>query len=404
MADTAALNTPAITKLFEKHVIPNYTRLPCALVRGAGSWVWDAEGKRYLDLFPGWGVNGLGHCHPRVVAAVRRQAGELFHVANNFYIREQGRLAAVMGELSGMDGRLFFCNSGAEACEGAIKLARLHSKGRWKIITAEDSFHGRTFGAASATGQPKYREGFLPALEGFTHVPYNDIEAMRAAVDEETCAILVEPVQGEGGVIPATPEYLAGLRSLCDKHGLLLIFDEVQTSPGRLGTIYGYQHFGVFPDIMTTAKALGGGMPMGAIMVQPELAPSLRPGTHATTFGGSPLACAAALAVFEALTEDGVLENVRRMTTWFAERLQALQAKDLGIRAIRQCGLMIGIELARPGMGVMRRCMEEGLLLNCTHETILRLLPAFTINEEEAETGLAILERCLNGPTAEGGD
>ncbi|MFH0910360.1 MAG: aminotransferase class III-fold pyridoxal phosphate-dependent enzyme [Planctomycetota bacterium] len=283
------MDTQAIIRLFEKSVIPNYNRLPCAIVRGEGSWVWDAEGKKYLDLFPGWGVSALGHCHPRVVEAVRAQAGKLLHVPNTFYIEEQGRLAERMNALSGeMDGRTFFCNSGAEAVEAAIKLARLHSEGRYKIVTAEESFHGRTFGAVSATGQPKYREGFLPALPGFSHVPFNDIEAVRAAVDAETCAVLVEPVQGEGGVHPASGEYLSALRAFCDERKTLLLFDEVQTSPGRLGTVFGFQRYGVVPDILVTAKALAGGLPIGAMMVRPALASSLRPGTHASTFGGDP--------------------------------------------------------------------------------------------------------------------
>jgi predicted acetylornithine/succinylornithine family transaminase len=393
------MNTQAIITLFEKHVIPNYTRFPVAVVKGEGSRVWDAEGKAYLDLFPGWGVSALGHCHPRVVAAVEEQARKLLHMPNTFYMAEQGRLAARLGELSGeMDGRLFFCNSGAEAAEGAIKLARLHAEGRHRIVTAEGSFHGRTFGAASATGQPQYREGFQPTVEGFAHVPFNDLEAMRAAVDDETCAIMVEPVQGEGGVRPATPEYLRGLRELCDQKGLVLIFDEVQTSPGRLGTVYGWQHYGVVPDIMTTAKALAGGLPMGAIMVRPELAPSLRPGTHASTFGGSPIVSAAALAVFDALIEDGVLEQVPALSALFAEKLQALKERGLGIKEVRQCGLMIGLELSMPGAGVVRRCLEEGLLINCTHQTVLRLLPAFTVTEAEIDEGLAILARCLEQP------
>jgi predicted acetylornithine/succinylornithine family transaminase len=398
------MNTQEIITLFEKHVIPNYTRVPCALVRGEGSRVWDAEGNEYLDLFPGWGVNGLGHCHPRVVEAVRKQAGELLHVPNNFYIREQGLLAERMSALSGMDGRLFFCNSGAEAAEGAIKLARLHSEGNYRIVTADRSFHGRTFAAASATGQPKYREGFTPTVDGFLHVPYNDLEAMRAAVDDETCAIMVEPVQGEGGVRPADVQYLQGLRELCDQKGILLIFDEVQTSPGRLGTVFGYQHFDVQPDIMTTAKALAGGLPMGAIMVKPHLAPSLRPGTHATTFGGNPLVCAAALAVFDELTEGGLLERIRTLAEHFRIRLAEMTASSeaLHIREVRQCGLMIGIDLAIPGAGVVRRCMDAGLIVNCTQQTVIRLLPAFTLSTEEADQGLEILRRCLAaGPELE---
>jgi acetylornithine/N-succinyldiaminopimelate aminotransferase len=394
------MNTQEIIKTFEKHVIPNYTRTPCAIVRGEGSWIWDAEGKKYIDLFPGWGVSALGHCHPRVVEAVREQAGRLFHMPNTFYMEEQGRLAQVMGELSGMDGRLFFCNSGAEAAETAIKLARLHCEGRHKVITAEHSFHGRTFGAISATGQPKYRAGFGPTVPGFEHVPFNELEAVREAADSETCAVMVEPVQGEGGVNPASPEYLKGLRKLCDDKGMVLIFDEVQTSPGRLGEYFGYQYFGVEPDIMTTAKAVAGGLPMGAVMVKPPLASSLRPGTHASTFGGSPIVCRAALAVFDALREDGLLENVKGMSEYFGQRLESLKTADIGIRNVRRCGLMIGIELAFPGANLVRRCLDEGLVVNCTHDTILRMLPAYTITREEADHGMDILEKCLRAAPA----
>ncbi|MHC4870905.1 MAG: acetylornithine/succinylornithine family transaminase [Planctomycetota bacterium] len=390
------MNTQNIINLFEKHVIPNYNRMPCAIARGEGSRVWDVEGKEYLDLFPGWGVSGLGHCHPAIKEAVCRQSEKLFHMPNNFYIEEQGLLAEIMGTLSGFDGRLFFCNSGAEAAEAAIKLARLHTgEGKANIITAENSFHGRTFAAISATGQPAYREGFAPTVPGFTHIPYNDIEALRAAVDGETSAIMLEPVQGEGGVIPADLEYLKSVRALCDEKGIVLIFDEVQTSPGRLGKVFGYQHFSVNPDIMTTAKSLAGGIPMGAIMVKPELALSLKPGTHASTFGGSPIACAAALAVFKELTEGGLLENINKAAAYFSEKLADLKNQDVGIKEIRQCGLMIGIEIDIPGAGVVRRCMDEGLLVNCTHDTVIRMLPAYNITTEEIDHGLDILKNAL---------
>jgi acetylornithine/N-succinyldiaminopimelate aminotransferase len=395
------MNTQEIINLFEKHVIPNYTRIPCAIVKGRGSWVWDAEGKKYLDLFPGWGVSGLGHCPDAVVEAVCEQVGRLIHMPNTYYTEEQGRLAEIMGTLSGMDGRLFFCNSGAEACEAAMKLARLHSKGKTGIITAENSFHGRTFAAISATGQPDYRKGFEPTVPDITHVPYNDIEAMRAAVDDQTAAIIVEPVQGEGGVYPAGEGYLQALRELCDEKGIVLVFDEVQTSPGRLGTVFGFQHFGVEPDIMTTAKAIAGGLPMGAIMVKPHISPSLRPGTHATTFGGSSIVCAAAIAVFNELTDGGVLENIKKMSSYFAKRLSVMKEKGLGIKEVRQCGLMIGIELDVAGSGVVRRCMDEGLLINCTHKKVLRMLPAYNIKKEEVDIGLEILERNLANIPAE---
>ncbi len=395
------MKTQNIISLFEKHVIPNYNRVPCAITKGSGSWVWDADGKKYFDLFPGWGVSALGHCHPKVVEAIVKQAQELFHMPNNYYTKEQGLLAEMMGTHSGFDGRLFFCNSGAEAAETAIKLARLHTeKEKINIISAENSFHGRTFAAISATGQPNYREGFTPTVPGFIHVPFNDIEAIRAVVDENTCAIMIEPVQGEGGVIPAEKQYLEDVRKLCDEKEIVLIFDEVQTSPGRLGTIFGYQYFGVEPDIMTTAKALAGGLPMGAIMVKPEIALSLKPGTHATTFGGSSIVCAAAMVVFDELINGGLLENINKMADYISKKLVAMKEENLGIKEIRQCGLMIGIELDIAGSAVVRRCLDNGLIINCTHDTVLRMLPAYNITKEEIDFGLDVLKNALsNVPT-----
>ncbi len=388
------MNTEAIKDLFSKYVIPNYTRIPVAIVRGEGSWVWDAEGKKYLDLFPGWGVSGLGHCHPRVVQAVREQAGKLFHVANNYYIEEQGRFAEILSNRA--DGQqCFFANSGAEANEGAIKLARLHGQPRYRIITFEESFHGRSLGAITATGQPKYHQGFAPLLPGFSYARLNDIDSVRALLDEDTCAVMVEPVQGEGGVNPCTPEFLRNLRELCDERGMLLIFDEVQTTPARLGTWFGYQHFNITPDILTSAKSIAGGFPMGLIMARPEIAASLKPGTHASTFGGNSLGCAAGIATFEAIAEEDMLGNIERMGHVFDHCLAELSQKTGCITEIRRRGFMIGIELTFEGTRVVSDCLASGLLINCTHTNVIRMLPAFNITEDEIRHGLDIFGHCL---------
>jgi acetylornithine/N-succinyldiaminopimelate aminotransferase len=286
MAHNGHLSSQQVMELFSRYVIGNYRRFPVCLVRGEGSYVWDAEGNRYLDLFPGWGCNLLGHCPPRVVQAVREQVGELIHVPNTWYMEAQGLLAKALSERS-FGGQCFFCNSGAEAVEAAIKLARLHGRpNRYKIIAMLNSFHGRTFGALSATGQPKYHHGFEPLLPGFRHVPFGDADAVAEAIDDETCAILVEPVQGEGGIRISPPDFLPALRQLADQHNLLLIFDEVQTGLGRTGRWFAYQHWGVEPDVMTLAKGLAGGLAAGAVIARKEVADRLQPGMHAATFGG----------------------------------------------------------------------------------------------------------------------
>ncbi len=394
--------TQAITAAFEKYVVPNYARIPVAIVRGEGSRVWDADGKEYLDLFPGWGVAGLGHCHPRVVAAVREQAGTLLHVANNYYSEPQGRFAQMLSARA--DGQLcFFANSGAEAAEGAIKLARLHGQPRYKIVTLENSFHGRTFAAITATGQPKYRRGFEPTVPGFSHARINDLASVEALVDKQTCAIMVEPVQGEGGVHACSREFLQGLRDLCDQRELLLIFDEVQTSPARLGTWFGYQHFGVVPDILTSAKAIAGGMPLGVIMATREVAASLKPGTHASTFGGNAIGCAAGAAAFEAIEEEDMLGNIDRLGPAIDELVGEMRDRVGGIVAYRRYGFMIGIELEIPGSPVVQACLERGLLINCTHDAVLRMLPAFNIARTELEQGFATLCACLEDALARRG-
>src|SRR5882724_335641 len=315
--------------LFQKYVIGNYRRYPVCLVRGEGSYVWDAEGTRYLDFFPGWGCNLIGHCPPRVVKAVSEQVGKLVHVPNTWYMEAQGLLAKALVERSGLDAQCFFCNSGTEANEAVIKLARLNGKtnGRYKIITMLNSFHGRTMGALSATGQPKYHDGVKPMLAGFSYAPFGDLEAVSKLIDGETCAIMVEPIQGEGGINLPPPGYLEGLRDLADKQKLLLIFDEVQTGMGRTGKWFTHQHWPVEPDIMTLAKALAGGVAAGGLVAKPEVAEKLKPGTHAATFGGNPLACRAALATIETIEQEGLLERAEHLERRFVERFTALKER-----------------------------------------------------------------------------
>jgi len=389
------MTTRETIALFDQYVIANYTRIPVVFVRGEGSHIWDADGNRYIDLFPGWGVNGIGHCHPRVVAALREQAGKLMHVANNFYMEPQGLLAKIVAERS-FGGQCFFCNSGAEANEGAIKLARLATpSGKNRIITFGDSFHGRTLAAIAATAQPKYQKGLDPLMPGFAYAAFNDLDSVRALADEKTCAVMVEPIQGEGGVNVAAPEFLRGLRRFCDEKGMLLILDEVQTGCGRTGAWFGYQHYGIEPDIMTLAKALGGGAAIGGLVAKPEVAKSLVPGTHASTFGGNPLATAASVATFEAIEEENLLENCVRMGEFATARLSAMKEKYGFIREVRGKGLMIGMELDRPGAPVVQRCLERRLLVNCTHDAVIRMLPAMNVAREVMDEGLAILEESL---------
>jgi predicted acetylornithine/succinylornithine family transaminase len=382
---------------YQRYVIGNYTRYPVCLVRGEGSWVWDDEGNRYLDFFPGWGCNLLGHCPPRVVAAVREQAGRLIHVPNTWHTEPQGRLAQALAERTGWGGQCFFCNSGAEANEAAIKLARLNGKpGRYKILTMLNSFHGRTMGALSATGQPKYHQGLEPLLAGFGYAPFGDLDAAARLIDPETCAILLEPVQGEGGINLPLAGYLEGLRELADRHKLLLIFDEVQSGMGRTGRWYAHQHWGVRPDAVTLAKALAGGVACGGLIARPEFAEKLRPGTHAATFGGNPLACAAALAAVETIEADDLLARAELLGERFRQRFEALKARCPLIHEVRVKGVMIGIELTVDGAPVVKACLERRLLVNCTHTTVIRLLPAMNLTDAEFDEGCGILEDVLS--------
>ena len=390
MATTQTRSSAEIIELFSQYVIPNYTRYPVALVRGEGSHVYDAEGNRYLDLFPGWGCNLLGHCPPRLVEAVQEQVATLIHVPNTWHIESQGEWAKLLSEKS-FGGQAFFCNSGAEANEAAIKLARLHGGKRYKIITFTGGFHGRTLGATSATAQPKYHEGLGPIVAGFQYAPFGDLDATAKLVDDETCAILIEPIQGEGGVRIPPEGFLQGLRDLADQHELLLMFDEVQTGCGRTGEWFAYQHFGVEPDVMTLAKSLCGGVAGGAMLTRKEVAPSLRPGMHAATFGGNPLAARAGIAAIEMIEEEGLLAGVASLSEIFRDHFTALQEKLDVIQDVRVVGMMIGIELNRSGTEVVTECMKRNLLVNCTQGNVIRLLPAMTLTAEQAEEGCAIL-------------
>jgi len=389
------MTTQETIATFQKYVIPNYTRYPVVLTRGEGSQVWDADGKRYLDFFPGWGCNLLGHCPPKIVEAVRKQVGELIHVPNTWYTEQQGEWAKLLSERS-FGGMAFFCNSGAEANEAAIKLVRLHTpKEKYKIITFLDSFHGRTMGAVTATGQPKYHDGLQPMLPGFVYAPYNDLEAVKSLIDKETAAIMLEPVQGEGGVRIPSQEFLIGLRELCDQNNLLLVFDEVQTGCGRTGNWFAYQHFGVTPDIMTLAKCISSGVAAGAMIAKREIAPSLRAGMHAATFGGNPIAAAAGIATIKTIEEENLLENARKLAELFKTRLDKLADELEIIQEVRVLGMMIGVELSIEGTAFVTECMNRGLLINCTHGNIIRLLPAMNIPVDQANEGLDILTEVL---------
>jgi acetylornithine/N-succinyldiaminopimelate aminotransferase len=386
-----------IAALTDKYVARTYARAPIALVKGKGVKVWDADGKEYLDFLAGIAVNSLGHCHPAIVRAIRRQSQHLLHVSNLYHIQAQSELARELCRHSFAD-RAFFCNSGAEANEAAIKLARRYGLeklgGKYEVISTHNSFHGRTLATLTATGQEKVRAGYDPLPEGFRQVPYNDLGALEAAIDEKkTVAVMVEPIQAEGGVIVAGDGYMRGLREICDQRGLLLIFDEVQTGMGRTGKLFGYEHFGIEPDIMTLAKALGGGLPLGAMLAREDVASSFGPGSHASTFGGNPVSCSAGLAVMNALLKGGVLKNCGQMGKYFVKGLEALKKRFSFIREVRGKGLMIGVELEIDGSKIAEACMAEGLLMNCTAYKVLRFVPPLTIKKNEIDRGLAILEK-----------
>lgn len=374
--------------------MPTYTKTPLVFVKGKGSRLWDITGKEYLDFFPGWGVNNLGHCHPKVMQAVREQVSKLLFVPNNYYHVPQAKLAKELIYRS-FPGKVFFCNSGAEANESAIKFSRRYGAGRHEIITFDNSFHGRTLGALSATGQKKYQEGFAPLVPGFLTVPFNDMQAVRRAVTDKTVAVMLELIQGEGGINVAGTDFVRDLRALCTERNILLIVDEVQTGIGRTGDYFCFSNYRITPDIVTLAKALGGGLPIGAMIVRKEIADTLQPGMHASTFGGGPVVCRAALAVLGALQKEKLLSRSRELSVILFEGLRDLQKKHSTIREVRGMGLMAGVELSIEGKDIVRKCMEKGLLINCTHGTVLRLMPALNVEQKQIRKALSILDGVL---------
>jgi acetylornithine/N-succinyldiaminopimelate aminotransferase len=383
----------------DKYIMKTYGRYPLVPVRGEGCCLWDADGNRYLDFLAGVAVNNLGHCHPKVVEALRKQAGELIHCSNYYHIPSQIELAELLCEHSFAD-RAFFCNSGAEANEAAIKLARKYSRekfgpDRYEIITAISSFHGRTMATVSATGQEKVQKFFDPLLHGFRHVPFNDAGLLDLAITANTCAVMLEPIQGEGGVVIPSPEYFREVRKLCDERHILLIFDEVQVGMGRTGKLFAHEHFGITPDIMTLAKALAGGAPIGTMLAREEIAASFGPGTHGSTFGGNPLVTAAGVAAVRALLEEGILENTLEMGKYLLDRLEGLKEKYPVITGVRGIGLMIGMQLAVPATEIVKKALARGLLLNVAQDTVLRFVPPLIVTSGEIEEMLEILEGLL---------
>ena len=381
-------------KVFDKYVLHTYNRVPITLVKGKGMQVWDEQGNEYLDFFPGFGAGNMGHCHPKVVEAIHRQVDRIIHVPNIYYNEAQGELAElIIGQC--FDGQVFFCNSGAEANEGAIKLARKHNPHKKTIITLNNSFHGRTIATVTATGQPAYHDGFDPLPGGFVYCDVNDIEMLRQMMNAEVAAIMLEPVQGEGGIVPLTPEFMQTARQLCDENGALLIIDEVQTGIGRTGKMFAYQYYDIIPDILTMAKSLGGGVPIGAFAVKREYCGVLQPGNHGSTFGGNPLACSAGVAVLKAIAAEKLLENAVAMGRYLHSKLDVLKSKYPNVKDVRGLGLMLGLELTAPGAEIVDKCRAQNILINCTHKTVLRLMPAINVTEEQIDRAVAAIDEAL---------
>ncbi|MBT1073662.1 acetylornithine transaminase [Geobacter grbiciae] len=384
----------------DKYIMKTYGRYPLVPVRGEGCRVWDADGKEYLDFLAGIAVNNLGHCHPKVVAAIQKQAAEMIHCSNYYNIPTQIELAELLCSNSFAD-KAFFCNSGAEANEAAIKLARKYAREktgdveRYEIITALASFHGRTMATISATGQEKVQKFFDPLLHGFTYVPFDDAAALEAAVTPKTCAVMLEPIQGEGGVVIPSADYFRKVREICDRHGLLLIFDEVQVGIGRTGKLFAHEHFDVTPDIMTLAKALAGGAPIGSMLAKDEVAASFSPGTHGSTFGGNPLVTAAGVAAVRAVLEEGLLNRAEEMGEYLVGELERLKEKYSFITDVRGIGLMIGMELSVPGGEIVLKALERGVLLNVAQDRVLRFVPPLIVTKQEVNEMIAVLDGIL---------
>ena len=393
------MDSQTLMMLSEKVVANTYARYSVLLVRGKGTRVWDWEGEEYLDFVSGLAVCNLGHCHPKVVKAIQDQAEKLIHVSNFYYIEPQIQLASLLCQNSFAD-KVFFCNSGAEANEGAMKLARKYAKekmgkDRHEIITMERSFHGRTLATLTATAQEKFHKGYEPLMPGFKYVPFNDIEAVKNAIDSKTCAILLEPIQGEGGVNCPSEGYLKTLRKICDETGILLIFDEVQVGMGRTGKLFAYEHEGVEPDMLTLAKSLAGGVPIGALLIKRGISDSFKPGDHASTFGGNPLATAAGVAALTTILEEGMLENCQKMGDYFLAQLKEIQGKFPFIKEVRGKGLILGMELKIDGSSIVKEMLKKKILINCTMGNVLRFLPPLIVTQEEIDRVVMALEEVL---------
>ncbi len=385
-------------KMDEKYIFSTYKRQPLLLVKGKGSWVWDSAGNKYLDFFSGLAVNNLGNSNAKIVKAIKEQAGTIMHTSNIFMTEPMLEVAKILGTHFG--GKVFFCNSGAEANEGAIKLARKWGSehgGKFEIITMEESFHGRTLTTITATGQTKYQKGFEPLTPGFKYAKFNDLGSVTKLITKKTCAIMVEPIQGEGGVNIGEISFIKGLREICDDNNILLIFDEVQTGIGRTGKLFAYEHFGVKPDVMTLAKALGGGLPLGAMLAVPEIAEYFKPGHHASTFGGNPVCCAAAKAVLQSIIEDKLLDNAASLGKILLEKLTNFEGKYKFVKDVRGKGMMVGIELEMAGADIVTQARDKGLLINCTADKVIRLLPPITAKLSEIKAGVKILDEIFMG-------
>jgi len=394
------MNNNDIIEEGKKYVMNTYGRFPFALVRGEGAYVWDADGRKYLDFVSGIAVNSAGHCHPKIVDAICTQAQTLMHCSNLYWIEPQVKLAKILGENSVFD-KVFFCNSGAEANEGAIKLARKYAKlhygtEKYEIITMKQSFHGRTLATVTATGQEKYQKGYEPLPAGFKYVPFNDFGALKEAIGPHTCAIMLEPVQGEGGIVVGKEDYIKEVREFCDQNNLLLIFDEVQCGLGRTGKLFAYQHYDVEPDIMTLAKALGGGAPIGALLAKEEVAAAFKPGDHASTFGGNPLVTAAGIASLTTILEEGLVENAAAMGDYLIKKLEELKTKFNSIQEIRGRGLIVGMEFDQEVAPVVAGCQEKGLLLLGAGPKVLRFVPPLNITVAHIDEAMSVLGQVLS--------
>jgi len=403
------MSLSSVIRAEQKLLLPTYDRHKILFTRGRGVYLWDSEGKRYLDFLSGIGVNALGHAHPAIQKVLKQQAGKLIHTSNLFYHQYQSELAKRLTKISGLD-RAFFCNSGTEAWEGALKLARAYAqehnsnghKAKWRLLALENSFHGRTFGSLATTGQAKYRRPFAPMMPGVNFVAFNDMADLKHQFDGSVCAICMETIQGEGGINPVNQEFFQLARDLTNKSGALLLVDEIQSGLGRTGKYFAYQHYGITPDIVTVAKPLAAGLPLGALLTTNRVATGMHPVMHGTTFGGGPLACAVAIEFLRQL--DGLLGHVSKLGKYFLAQLQELQAKHTAVKAARGMGLMLAIDIdsGDTAKAIVGQLLEQGILINRTHDTVLRFLPPYIIEKKHVDEVIRALDRALSSQAATG--